>query len=376
MMMTGRPLFRATTAPTSGSIPTNASTLPETMRRAGYSTIGIGKWHNDRAAFARGFSGGGPIFFGGMHDHSRMPVYDFDPSGSYPKTNERIAKVFSTELFADAAVKFLRQEQTKPFLLYVAFTAPHDPRMAPKEFTDRYRPEKISLPKNFLPEHPFDNGELKIRDEQLLPWPRTPEAVRREIAAYYAMITHLDVQIGRILDALEASGRARNTLIVFAGDNGLAVGKHGLLGKQNLYEHSVRVPLVFSGPGIPKGKKSDALCYLFDIFPTAAAFAGVPLPDGVEGRNLLPVMLRQQERVRDEVFGVYGQVQRMVRMERWKLIWYPRSDKTQLFDLRSDPDELRDVSNKPQHAARITELRSRLAAWMKSSGDPLSTRTP
>ena len=373
MLMTGRTLFRATATFTSGTIPAALPLWPEVMRQAGYDSFIIGKWHNDRASLARAFNGGGAIFLSGMADHAKLPVYDFDPTRAYAKTNERIATKFSSELFADAAIEFLRERKTeKPFFLYVAFTAPHDPRTPPKEFASLYPPEKIRLPKSFLREHPFDNGEMRVRDEQLLPWPRTPEAVRKEIASYYAMITDLDAQIGRILEALEKSGRGTNTIIVFASDNGLAVGRHGLLGKQNLYEHSVRVPLVLAGPGIPKGKRSDALCYLFDLFPTVCELTGVPVPATVEGKSLVPVLRGQQKKVRNEVFGAYRDVQRMVREEEWKLIYYPKIERWQLFDVRHDPGELNDRSADAKQVARLAAMKENLSAQQKELGDPLA----
>ncbi|MCL5745327.1 MAG: sulfatase-like hydrolase/transferase, partial [Acidobacteria bacterium] len=263
MLQTGRTLFRVPRSmvpnPYSSALADDAfTTFPETLRKAGYETFGIGKWHNLPPSFARSFSGGENIFFGGMSNHLQVPVRDFDPSGQY-KTKPRIGEKFSSELFSDSAVKFLsRRTSGKPFCLYVAYTAPHDPRMAPQAFRARYSPSRIALPKNFLPMHPFDNGNLKGRDEALAPWPRTPEIVREHIAAYYAMITHLDEQIGHVIKALESSGEADNTIIVFSADNGLALGSHGLLGKQNVFEHSMRVPLMISGPGIPRGRSITA----------------------------------------------------------------------------------------------------------------------
>src|SRR5262249_51568247 len=161
-----------------------------------------------------------------------------------------------------------------------------------------------------LPQHPFDNGDMKGRDEKLAPWPRTPAVVRRHLADYYAMISHLDAQVGRILDALAASKRAANTIVVFAGDNGLAVGKHGLMGKQTVYDHSIRVPLLLSGPGIPRRQRSQALVYLFDLFPTLADLAGVKAPPTVEGTSLLPILSGKKKNVRDSVFAAYRDVQR------------------------------------------------------------------
>src|SRR5262249_37846224 len=160
------------------------------FRKAGYTTFGTGKWHNGPALFARCFSTGANIFFGGMSDHLAVPVNDFDPSGQYLASKRHTGEKFSSELFADSVIQFLKQQSPdRPFLAYTAFTAPHDPRMAPKEYAVMYDPEKIEVPRNFLPEHPFDNGEMKVRDEALAPWPRTEKVVREHIAAYYAMIT-------------------------------------------------------------------------------------------------------------------------------------------------------------------------------------------
>jgi arylsulfatase A-like enzyme len=212
---------------------------------------------------------------------------------------------------------------------------------------------------------------MEVRDETLLPWPRKEEAVRKEIAAYYAMITHLDHQVGRILDALDATGKRGNTIVVFASDHGLALGSHGLLGKQNLYDHSVRAPLLFNGPGIPRGRRSDALCYLYDVFPTLCALGGLNVPNTVEGEDLTLLMHDTGARVREEIFGAYGNVQRMVRTDRWKVIYYPHNDRTQFFDLRDDPHETRDLAAQPGHARRIVSLRTRLAELQEYFDDPL-----
>ncbi len=370
MLLTGRTLFRLSDSGI--TIPPEHVMLPEALQQAGYRTFGTGKWHNGGDAYARCFTNGGNIFFGGMSDHLEVPVHDFDPTGEYPRDKRYTADGFSSELFSDTAIRFLKEyEGDSPFFVYVSYTAPHDPRMAPKEYADMYPPEKMNLPENFMPEHPFDNGELQIRDEQLAPFPRTPEIVREHIAAYYAMITHNDAQIGRVLRALEESGRADNTIIILAGDNGLAVGQHGLLGKQNLYEHSVRVPLVMSGPGLPQGKTSDGLCYLQDIFPTVCDLIGIPVPASVEGQSLAPLLKDQKGRVRDSVFYAYKHIQRGVRTDRFKLILYNVEGKqtTQLFDLYNDPWELNNLANDPAVAGRIEELTRLLKEWIEKTGD-------
>jgi arylsulfatase A-like enzyme len=346
--------------------------FPEVLRERGYVTFATGKWHNGEKTHARCFSSGENIFFGGMSDHDKVPVADFDPTGEYPKQKRFIAKGFSTEIFSDSAIKFLKEHKgDRPFLAYVAYTSPHDPRTAPKKFADLYPPEKIQLPENFLPEHPFDNGEMKVRDEALAAWPRTPEVVREHIAAYYAMITHLDHHMGRVLKALEESGHAENTIVVFAADNGLAVGQHGLLGKQNLYEHSMRVPLVIGGPGLPKNKRTEAFAYLFDLFPTLCELTGTQVPPTVEGLSLAPVIRGQKAKVRDSMFTAYRKFQRAVKDDRYKLIRYHVNGKktTQLFDLKSDPLERKNLAGDTSQAARVEGLNGLMKEWMKNTDD-------
>ncbi|NOY37371.1 MAG: sulfatase-like hydrolase/transferase [Chlorobi bacterium] len=378
MLMTGRTLFHLEKK--GAYIPETDTMMPQVFASAGYQTYGIGKWHNGKSSYARAFTGGGKIFFGGMSNHLAVPVFDFDSTGEYPPEKRYTGKKFSSELFAGEAVRFIHENhQGKPFFLYVAFTAPHDPRMAPAAFTALYPPDKIKIPENFMPGHPFDNGELYIRDEKLAPWPRTPEIIQQNIAAYYAMITHLDKQIGRVLDALEETGDARNTIIVFAGDNGLALGQHGLMGKQNIYDHSVRVPLIFTGPGIPENTRTDALCYLNDIYPTLCELAGLPVPATVEGKSLLPVIEDPAAKVRDEVFLAYRNFQRGLRTDdNWKVIRYNvnRHDTVQLFNLNEDPWEMKNLAPDPAYRDKLSALTDRLYEWMHRLDDPMDPDKP
>ncbi len=378
MLLTGRTLFSLKGV--GNEIPPEHTMLPELLRRAGYTTFATGKWHNDRAAFARAFAGADNIFFGGMHwpkegGHEAPHLFRFDPSGRYPPESRFQADRYSSALYADAAVAFLdaQRDGGSPFFAYVAFTSPHDPRTPPPAFAARYDPASIELPPNVAPDHPFDNGELKVRDELLLPRPLTPDMVRRELALYYGMISEVDAQIGRILDALERRGLTGRTLIVFAGDNGLAVGSHGLLGKQNLYEESVRVPLVMAGPGIPAGETRDTLCYLLDVAPTAIELIGLERPATVEGISLVPALRDRRTHARDEVLLAYRDVQRGIRTaDDWKLIEYRVGGglRHQLFHLSADPWEVRDLAEHPAHAARLGDLQARLARLARAHGDP------
>jgi arylsulfatase A-like enzyme len=280
--------------------------------------------------------------------------------------NERTGEGFSSELFADAAVEFLSNYGgEQPFYAYVAFTAPHDPRQPPVAYREMYYKNPPPLPRNFLPQHPFDNGSLVGRDENLGPWPRPREMIQDQLSEYYGMITHLDEQVGRVLDALEKSGRAGNTIIVYAADHGLAMGSHGLLGKQNIYEHSMAAPLIFAGPGIPQGKSSSAFTYLLDIFPTLAALAGANLPEGVDGHDLGPLWLGQKQSVRDSLFLAFQGVARAVRDERWKLIRYPQVNFNQLFDLEIDPDEMHNLAADPEQRSEVNRLTNLLLDWQR-----------
>jgi arylsulfatase A-like enzyme len=213
---------------------------------------------------------------------------------------------------------------------------------------------------------------LIIRDEQLADTPRQPEEIKRHILEYYAMISHLDAQIGRIMDALERSGQLDNTIIVFAGDNGLAVGQHGLMGKQNLYQHSVNVPLLMAGPGIPEGASTPAFCYLIDVFPTLCELAGAEVPAGLDGRTLAPVISGKQATVRNALHFQYKGLQGAIRKGKDKLIryWVNGVETLQLFDLEKDPWETENLAG--QYPEKANMLKRAFLEWEKQYG--LSSR--
>ncbi|HRE80358.1 MAG TPA: sulfatase-like hydrolase/transferase, partial [Opitutaceae bacterium] len=286
----------------------------------------------------------------------------------------------SSQRHADATLTYLktRGSSSKPFYIYIAPPVPHDPRVAPAEFHRLYDPAKIPLPAAFLPQHPWDNGEMAVRDEHLAPWPRTPEDTRQQLADYYATITAFDYQVGRVFAALKASGEWENTIVVFTSDNGLSMGEHGLFGKQNLYEFGgMHVPFVIAGPGIPQGKKS-ALVYLMDLLPTFAEIAGAPIPSEVEGKSLVAVIQGREDKVRDLLYTGYRDGQRAIRDQRWKLYRYPLVDRTQLFDLANDPHELKNLADDPKHAGKRAELTEKLKTEMARYGDttPLVVANP
>lgn len=374
MLMSGRTLFHVETTTLA-----NAPLLPEVLGRAGYTTFGTGKWHNGEASWLRAFQQGRTVMFGGMSDHTRVPVKDLGPDGRL--TPARVETTFSSELFANSAIAFLQAHKgPAPFFAYVAFTAPHDPRQPPPDIRQSYYDRLPPLPPNFLPQLPFDNGAMKGgRDENLGAWPRTERMVRDQLAEYYGMVTHMDGQIRRILDALDASGHAGDTVVVFAADNGLAIGSHGLLGKQSVFEHSTRVPMMMVGPGVPAGGSSEALAYVHDLFPTIAELTATQAPD-VDGLSLAPVFQGRVNRTRDSLFTVYTKTQRAVRDERWKLIAYPELGYLQLFDLRDDPFEMANLIDQPAHAAQLTRLHALMRRWQSQLGDtvpvPTTSRQP
>lgn len=367
-------------------IPTDHTMMPEHLKKYGYKTFATGKWHNDKAAHFRAFDEADNIFFGGMHfpeegGHEHANLYHYDPSGQYPTTAQWSADKFSSTLYADAAIAYLNQnkQSQQPFFAYVAFTSPHDPRTPPAPYDKMYDPNKIPLPKNFLPQHPFDNGEMEVRDEQLLPKVRTPEMIKKELASYYGMISEVDAQIGRIIQTLKANGQYENTLIIFAGDNGLAVGSHGLVGKQSVYEHSMRVPLVMVGPGIPKNKKADALCYLSDVFPTVCSFLGLEKPVSSEGKNLLEAIQNPQAVFRQNIYYKYRDIQLAVRThDDWKLIKYNVKglEHQQLFNLKKDPWETKNLAMDKKYQTRLATLIEALKAEMAYYHDSLDLNLP
>jgi arylsulfatase A-like enzyme len=381
MLLTGRSLFHISGA--GERIPEDHITLGETLRRNGYNCYGMGKWHNGPDSFNRVFNDGAEIFFGGMADHWNVPVFNYDPSGKYdnflpicvdPLFSNKVLKrhsdhvhsgKHSSNIISEAAIKYIENyEQSKPFFMYVSYLAPHDPRIMPKEYLDMYELNAIEIPENFKEEHPFDNGELRVRDELLAPFPRTKEIVRQHIRDYYAMITHLDAQIGRIIKALKYNELYENTILILAGDNGLAIGQHGLFGKQNCYEHSVRVPLIFKGPNISENIQIDTQIFLHDIFPTICGLTDIPIPETVDGIDYSNVIKNKDNRqIRNSLYFAYTDKQRAIKNKEFKLIEYcvrRKHNMTQLFDLKNDPRELNNLAKQGGYADIIRELRTEM----------------
>lgn len=388
MLNTGRTLF--TIQGEGQAIPDEHITIGEHLQKYGYETFGTGKWHNGSKAYARSFSAGGNIFFGGMQDHWCVPVHSFDKEGQYNKRVKKIsdyhhsnkplefeadhirAGEHSTDFLAEGLLEFLdKDHESKPFYAYTAFLAPHDPRTMPERFREMYRAEDITLPKNFQEYHHIEYGNANCRDETLAPYPRTVEDTQNQIAEYYAMISHLDYQVGRVLDKLEEKGLMENTIIILAGDNGLALGQHGLFGKQNLYDHSVRVPLIFSGVGIEQGKQSGELVYLSDIFPTLCELIGIEIPESVNSQSFAGVLDGTKESGREYLYLAYTDKIRGIKKDGMKYVEHRYNGKHtySLFDLIHDPYEMANLVGNQQYEDVIQQLQKMMREESFVSGE-------
>lgn len=390
MMLTGRNLWTC-----GGGDCGDHPLWPTAFGDAGWATFGTGKWHTGRATFERSFEFHGETGPGMLHSTPRegiaydRPVPDGDIDRWAPD-DETLAGHWmvqadgsvrhSSAKWVDEAIQFIdahrERADERPFLAYVSFHAPHDPRQAPTEDLERHPLEACDPPPNFVTRHPFDQGDAGVRDEVLARFPRTQDAARLHQREYWAIIDHLDAEIGRLLDHLDAAGLTDDTLIVFMGDHGLAVGRHGLLGKQNLYEHSARTPMVFAGPGVPEGRRIDAPVYLHTAFATAAELAGLNPAEALptaEASSLAPLMHADAGRSSGgTLYAAYRpRLQRMVRDDRYKLILYPEVKVVQLFDLVADPWETTNLAGAPEHRERIKALHTALVTWMDATEDPL-----
>ena len=357
----------------------DASPLPAVLASGGnYKSFIVGKWHNGKGTLDKSFRNGRSVYMGGMANHADFQVQDLTNGELSPK---RDAGGFSSSVFADEAVKFIQQAETeRPFFLYVSFMAPHDPRNPPERYRKLYYEDRPPLPANYLPTHPFQNAPQSIsgRDEGLAPWPRTKEVVSDQLCEYYGLITHLDEQVGRILDALSRSQHAQNTIAIYTADHGLAMGSHGLLGKQNVYEQSMRCPLILSGPGVPQGRSSDAYTYVHDLYATICDFASITPPAGVDAKSLRPIMNEEARSVHESLFLPFQDNQRAVSDGRWKLHVYPKIDHQLLFDLSADPHETKNLAASPDHQSTLTTMLSLMGSVQKHFGDtcPMRVENP
>lgn len=352
------------------------------MEKLGYDTYMTGKWHvniqppeifNHVGTVRGGMPGAVPEMYDRPLDENDWEWTPWDTAfGGFWKGGTHW-----TEVVANETIGFLDRASVseRPFLMYVAFNAPHDPRQSPKEYVDMYPLEDVGIPDNFLPEYPYKDEigcSASLRDEKLAPFPRTKYSVKVHRQEYYAIISHLDAQIARILAHLEETGRAENTYIFFTADHGLSVGQHGLMGKQNMYEHSMRPPLIVVGPDVPKGKRKKMAVYLQDIMPTAIEYAGGEVPEWVEFNSLRPFIEGENTiSAYPEIYGAYMDLQRMIRVDDYKLIVYPKAGVIKLFDLINDPAEKHNLAGASGELDRVRSMFRQLQDLQVQMGDTL-----
>ncbi len=357
--------------------------LPKLVGEAGYETYMAGKWHVAVAA-DKVFDHTGTIRAGmpAQHQDCYDRMFDINNPDKWTPWDPSYGGFWNggqhwSEVLRDETLGFLDHSTgvDKPFFMYIAFNAAHDPRQSPKEFVDMYPAEDIAIPESFVPVYPYADevgAGFFLRDEMLAPFPRNERSVQVNRQEYYAIITHMDRQIGEIFAKLDEMGVADNTYILFTADHGIAIGDHGFMGKQNMYEKSIRVPLIVSGPGVAKGKKIDEFVYLQDVMPTILDIAGVEKPERVDFNSLLPMATGKSKKSSYEsVYAAYMGVQRMVKDDDYKLMIYPNVNVVRLFDMKRDPKELNDLASNPKYKSKMIKLFEELKRLQAEVGDPL-----
>ncbi|MCI0379819.1 MAG: sulfatase [Gemmataceae bacterium] len=353
-------------------------TLPELFRLAGYSTVRVGK-----------------IFHGGLDDEKSWvegaePRKERKPQDQkkYAQQSDRwVAFEENAESLLDTktterAIALLEKHKDKPFFLAVGYARPHSPLIAPKKYFDLYDPSNIPLPVDFAAKPTVRPGvpeiALPARNSDLFISRDASEKEAREyIAAYYACVSYMDAEVGRLLDALDRLGLRDNTIIVFFGDHGYHLGEKGKWSKHgSLYEVALRVPLLISAPGrqLPSpqgrgaggegGQPCNRPVQLLDIYPTLVELGGFPVPKALEGKSLAPLLREPAAGWHHAAFSLAqrGKVLgRSVRTERFRYTeWDAEGKLAELYDHVADPHELRNLAAEPMHAASVARLRKLL----------------
>jgi arylsulfatase A-like enzyme len=384
MIMCGRTVWHLPVSPWAAKTSPPAleqQTIPAVFNRAGYATMRTCKMGNSYEAANK--------LFTVRKDASKRG--GTAESGSAWHAEQVLNYLNDREAAKD----------TKPFLIDFGFSHPHDTRDGTPELlakygatnhTDEANPPSLHslqppLPANYLPKHPFNNSDMKVRDEVAVSgvWGNRDEAsIRNEIGRQYACSDNIDIQIGRVLKKLEDMGELDNTYIIYTADHGIAIGHHGLMGKQNLYQHCWRVPFIVKGPGIAAGRRVEGNIYLLDLLATFCDLASITPPETNEGTSFKPVLTGEKQAMRETLYGVYAggakPGMRSVKQGDWKLIQYESADgtskHTQLFNLAENPDELLpehgkpNLADDPKHAKRLAELKKLLLSEMRRLDDP------
>lgn len=342
----------------------------------GHTVVTVGKLHYRRVEDPTGFPDQRlPMhILGGVGDLYGLLREDMPPK---PDSRKHVLEAGAGEseyirydrAIAQTSARWLREEapaQQKPWVLFVSFTCPHFPLRAPEPYFNRYPLDALPMPVQWRPEewphHPVIDV---LRQKAALDQPIDEPTVRRAIAAYYGLVTFLDEQIGIVLEALDDAGLRADTRIIYASDHGEMLGEHGMWWKSSMYEGAVGVPLIIAGPDVPAGKTTMTNVSLVDLFPTLLEATGVPLAP--EDRALpgasLWALARDEDRPRT-VFSEYHAIYSpcgfyMLRDERYKYVHYV-GYRPQLFDLRDDPEEVRDLAGDPQYADLLAACEQRL----------------
>lgn len=359
------------------------NTLPECFRRAGYQTHCVGKMHVHPLRSRLGFDDI-DLHDGFLHyyNHANVPhsthqhvaddyCHYIDGLGHKTLTDSGLEcngwparpwpyeeALHPTRWVGDKTVDFLRRrDRSAPFFLTASFVRPHPPFDAPEAYFAPYRQMDLRPPIAGDNWGPPPGPTRKSADRA----PDDPTAMRLAREGYYACITQVDHQIGRIIEALSAENVLRNTVILFASDHGELLGDHNLFRKALPYEGSAHVPMLMAGPGIPKGVASDSVMELMDIMPTLLDAAGLEIPDTVDGQSALPLLQGVQGRELVHGEHAYGDQSNHYLVSSWdKYIWYSQTGKEQYFNLFEDPMELHDAINDSACRARVDELRGAL----------------
>ena len=279
----------------------------------------------------------------------------------------------------DQALGLLEQSRTDPLFLLVGIKDPHPPIIPPPELLAHYPPERLPLPGNFHDPLPGKPPSQTRRRGRIPPGSVTIEEFRTVIRYYYALVTHIDEQIGRLLDALERAGRMDRTIFVVNSDHGEMLGNHGFVEKALMYEESVRVPCLITWPeAIPAGQRVTAPLAGVDLCPTLLELAGAPVPDAVEGRSLAQAITTGTAPQPAPVFaevpsaeaiyrGNHDSAQYaahvMVRDGNWKYVWN-RYEIDELYDLAADPAEMENRAESPSYAQQVAEMRQLIVAML------------
>ncbi|MES2593771.1 MAG: sulfatase-like hydrolase/transferase [Verrucomicrobiota bacterium] len=374
----------------------DAITLPQLFKNNGYRTEGMGKiFHvghgnvNDEASWSVPYftpKGGGYVLpengapleaQAKKKDNPKVESWKL-PRGAPTESADVPDDRYGDGMVAEEAVKRLeaaKQKPDEPFFLAVGFVKPHLPFVAPTKYWDLYDPTKLPQPElSKGPEGAPDFavttwGELRNYKDMPNKGPVTPEQQRNLIHGYYAAMSYMDAQLGKVLDALDASGLAKNTIIVFWGDHGWHLGDHGMWCKHTNYEQAAHIPLLVSAPGVTQaGSRTQSLTETVDIYPTLAELAGLKTEGKLDGRSFASVLKEGSASNRDHVIHVYPRGEnlgRAIRTQRHRLVeWKPAGGPAEqavyeLYDYQADPLESKNLA--AEQPAVVAELKALLA---------------